>query len=411
MSADQSPSLSELLTPDGLADPLPVYRRWREWEQRNGPHPALVLDHATITAIYVDPDMSAARIPNVIRSAPADVQPTLIPLERILSSIVAFQDPPDHTRVRSVLARAFTPRVVRRQEEAVTRVAARLVDAMAADGNPDVVAAVSYPMPAFVIGAMLGIPDDALDGFADWAQKLVFFVGSSAPSGEEATALADALGSMGEFFGGLAAERRADPGDDLLSSMLAVADADAAADPDVRHITDDELFANALFLMTAGHETATNGITNGLLALLQHPDQRRRLEGDPGLIDTAVDEMLRYNSPIQISARLCTVDKDVNGRQRRPGDPLVLVLGAGNHDDEYYDEPQRFDITRTPNKHLSFGHGRHHCLGATLARSEMRAVIPLLFDRFPQLDLADDGPLDWQPTLNFRGVRSLELKW
>lgn len=148
-----------------------------------------------------------------------------------------------------------------------------------------------------------------------------------------------------------------------------------------------------------------------MLALLQHPDQRRRLEGDPGLIDTAVDEMLRYNSPIQISARLCTVDKDVNGRQRRPGDPLVLVLGAGNHDDEYYDEPQRFDITRTPNKHLSFGHGRHHCLGATLARSEMRAVIPLLFDRFPQLDLADDGPLDWQPTLNFRGVRSLELKW
>jgi len=410
-SAEQRPSMSELLTADGLADPLPVYRRWRQWERDHGRHSSLVLDHADITAIYLDADMSAARIGNVIRSAPEDVQSTLIPLERILSSIVAFQDPPDHTRVRSILARSFTPRVVRRQEEAVARTAVRLVDEMASSGNRDVVAAVSSPMPALVIGAMLGIPDDALDRFAAWAQQLVLFVGSSAPSGEDATAIADALGSMSVFFGELAAERRADPTDDLLSAMLAAADEDAVADPDVEHITDDELFANALFLMTAGHETAANGITNGLIALLRHPDQRRRLVDDPSLLDTAVDEMLRFDSPIQVSARLCTVEKEVAGRLRQPGDPLVLVIGAGNHDPANYDIPECFDIGRAPNKHLSFGHGRHHCLGAALARSEMRAVIPLLLDRFPRLALASDGPLDWQPTLNFRGVRSLELTW
>jgi pimeloyl-[acyl-carrier protein] synthase len=400
-----TPSLSELLTDVGLADPTDVYRRWRAWEVEHGQHPRLVLSHAGITEVYSDPTMSAARIGNLIRSTPEWVQDQLGDLEHMLSAIIAFQDPPDHTRIRSILARAFTPSVIRHQEASVERVAAQLIDQMKRSRDNDVVRAISSPMPSMVIGAMLGLPDRELNRFASWAAKLVFFVGSSAPTAEEALDMADSLGEMRTLLGSLAAERRAAPTDDLFSSMLAVADADEGPG-----ISDDELFANALFLMTAGHETATNGITNGLLALFQHPDQRALFEADPALLSTAVDEMLRFDSPIQISARLCDQDRFIAGCHRKAGEPVVLVIGAGNHDPAAFDHPERFDIARTPNRHLSFGHGRHFCLGAALARSEMRVVIPALLDAFPALHLADQS-LSWQPTLNFRGVRSLEVTW
>ncbi|MEM9714744.1 MAG: cytochrome P450 [Actinomycetota bacterium] len=400
------PSLKELLTPTGLRSPTDTYAAWRRWEAEHGTHPQLVLSHAAVSEVYADRHMSAARIGNVIRSAPDEVQATLGPLEAILSSIIAFQDPPDHTRIRSTMSKAFTPRVIRHQEAAVERIAARLVGDMAESGDPDVVRAVSDPMPAQVIGAMLGLPDGELPRFATWAQRLVFFVGSSAPSASQASEIAEALGEMHELLTDLAARRRAEPTDDLFSSMLAVADAEDGAG-----ITDDELFANTLFLMTAGHETATNAITNGLLALLRHPDQRARLGAEPELIDGAVEEMLRFDSPIQISARLCDRDRDIAGRSRRAGDPVVLVIGAANHDPAVFDAPERFDIGRDEGRHLSFGHGRHHCLGAALARSEMRVVIPMLLRAFPSLGLVDEAALEWQPTLNFRGVRELEVAW
>jgi pimeloyl-[acyl-carrier protein] synthase len=400
-----TPSLSELLTDDGLADPTSVYQRWRAWEAERGQHPRLVLSHTAITEVYGDPTMSAARIGNVLRSTPESVHDQLGDLEHMLSAIIAFQDPPDHTRIRSILARSFTPRVIKHQEAAVERVAALLIEQMKTSGDNDVVRAVSSPMPSMVIGAMLGLPESELDRFASWAAKLVFFVGSSAPTAEEALGMSDSLGDMRTFLGGLAAQRRAAPTDDLFSSMLAVADAEGGPG-----ITDDELFANALFLMTAGHETATNGITNGLLALFRHPDQRARLAADRTLLPTAVDEMLRFDSPIQISARLCDRDRLIAGRHRQAGEPVVLVIGAGNHDPDVFEHPERFDVSRAPNRHLSFGHGRHFCLGAGLARSEMRVVIPMLLDAFPSLQLADQS-LSWQPTLNFRGVRSLEVTW
>ncbi|MEO1063326.1 MAG: cytochrome P450 [Actinomycetota bacterium] len=403
---DDTPRLAELLTPTGLRDPLSAYGRWRAWEAEHGTHPILVLSHAAISEVYADRDMSAARIGNVIRSAPDDVQATLGPLEQILSSIIAFQDPPDHTRIRSIMAKSFTPKVIRHQEAAVERIAGRLVADMAASGDTDVVRAVSHPMPAQVIGAMLGLPDGELPRFAAWAQRLVYFVGSSAPTAAQAREIADALGEMHQLLTDLAARRRAEPTDDLFSSMLTVADTEEGPG-----ITDDELFANTLFLMTAGHETTTNGITNGLLALLRHPDQRARLGEEPSLIDTAVDEMLRFDSPIQISARLCDRDREIAGRSRRAGDPVVLVIGAANHDPEVFDRPERFDVGRAEARHLSFGHGRHHCLGAALARSEMRVVLPALLDAFPALALVDEAALAWQPTLNFRGVRELEVAW
>ncbi|MEM7322461.1 MAG: cytochrome P450, partial [Actinomycetota bacterium] len=252
----------------------------------------------------------------------------------------------------------------------------------------------------------LGVPETDLANFGRWAMTIVEFVGAASPSDAQSTAIADALAQTREYLSDLAVRRRAEPTVDLFSSMLAVAtgEDDAGA-------TDDELFANSLFLMTAGHETATNGITNGILALLQHPEQRRLLTRQPDLIGSAVEEMLRFDSPIQVSARLCDRDRVVAGRERRAGKPLVLVLGAGNHDPTVFTEPGRFDINRSEERHLSFGHGRHFCLGASLARSEMSVVIPGLLQTFPDLALADPDGIQWQPTLNFRGVRSLPVTW
>ena len=404
--SNQTPSLKELLTPSGLDDPGPVYDRWRSWEIEHGVHPNLVLSHDAISEVFHDPDVSAARMGKVIESASVQSQIRLEPVRDLLLSIIAFLDPPDHTRIRRLMAKAFTPKVVRRQEAAVLDTADRLVNEMLAEGHSDLVSALSYPMPSLVVGAMLGVPESDLDRFGRWALTIVEFVGSPAPTDAESAAIGDALEQTREYLSGLAARRRAEPADDLFSSMLRVAtgEDDAGA-------TDDELFANALFLMTAGHETATNGITNGCLALLRHGEQRSLLETQPELIDSAVEEMLRFDSPIQVSARIVDRDRTIAGRPRAAGEPLVLVLGAGNHDPVVFEDPHRFDITRNEERHLSFGHGRHYCLGASLAKSEMRAVIPALFRAAPKLTLADPDNLQWQPTLNFRGVRSLEVTW
>jgi cytochrome P450 len=400
------PDLQDLLSEEGLQNPTGFYDRWRAWEQENGPHPALVLSHAGISEVYADKEVIAARIGNVIASASPEGRARIEPVQDLLLSIIAFLDPPDHTRLRRLLSSAFTPKVIRHQEAAVQSIADRLVSSMETSGNTDLVEAVAYPMPSLVIGAMLGVPEADLANFGRWAMTIVEFVGAASPSDEQSTAIADALGQTREYLSGLAAKRRAMPTDDLFSSMLEVStgDDDAGA-------TDDELFANSLFLMTAGHETATNGITNGVMALLQHPEQRQLLAESPELIGGAVDEMLRFDSPIQVSARLCDRDRVIAGAERRAGKPLILVLGAGNHDPAVFTDPGRFDITRYEERHLSFGHGRHFCLGASLARSEMSVVIPALFERFPALELSDPDGIQWQPTLNFRGVRSLPVGW
>lgn len=403
---EERPDLQQLLTEEGLRNPTEAYRAWRAWEQENGPHPALVLSHAGISEVFSDKDVIAARIGNVIASATPEGRAKIEPVQDLLLSIIAFLDPPDHTRLRRLLAKSFTPKVVRHQQAAVRSIADRLVSGMANTGNHDLVEAVAYPMPSLVIGAMLGVPETDLKNFGRWAMTIVEFVGAASPSDAQSTAIADALGQTREYLAGLAATRREHPTDDLFSSMLEVStgDADAGA-------TDDELFANSLFLMTAGHETATNGITNGVMALLQHPEQRQLFVERPELIDGAVDEMLRFDSPIQVSARICDEDRVIAGQERRAGKPLILVLGAGNHDPAVFTTPERFDITRNEERHLSFGHGRHFCLGASLARSEMSVVIPTLFDAFPHLELTNEASIQWQPTLNFRGVRSLPVTW
>jgi len=396
--------LRELLSPAGVADPYAVYRRLHADAAAGRDLGRLVIGHADAITVLADRTLSSDRITTTLKPLSDSGHPPFDPLERTLRAIVAFQDAPAHTRVRRLLQSSFTPAVVRRQRDAITNVASRLVDRFADEPSrcSDLVAAVTFPLPALVIGTLLGIDDRDLPQFQSWALQLVRFFATGRPDVALATETQAALMAMRAFMTDLVPRRRADAGDDLLSAMIAARDGDGA-------LTEDELFANALFLMTAGHETAANQLGNGVRALLDHREQRLLLMAEPTRLDAAVEEMLRYDSAVQMTARTVIGDRTMIGREWQTGAAAVVLLGAANRDPARFDEPDQFDITRTPNAPLSFAHGAHHCLGAALAREELRVVIPLLFDRLPALALAE--PIECQPTLDFRGPTRLVVRW
>ena len=396
--------LRELLSPTGITDPYTVYRRLHADAAAGRDLGRLVIGHADALTVLADRTLSSDRISTTLKPLADGERRSLDPLEPTLRAIIAFQDPPAHTRVRRLLQASFTPTVVRRQRAAISDVAARLVGAFARQPSQcgDLVAAVTFPLPALVVGALLGIDDQDLPQFQRWALQLVRFFGTGRPDIALATETRSAVVAMRSFMGVLVPRRRADPGDDLLSAMIAARD-------DGDALTEDELFANALFLMTAGHETAANQLANGVRALLDHPEQRQLLLAEPERLDLAVEEILRFDSAVQMTARTVPTARTMVERQWRDGDAAVVLLGAANRDPLRFVEPDRFDITRTPNAPLSFAHGAHHCLGAALAREELRVVIPMLFDHLPAVALAE--PVECQPTLDFRGPTGLVVRW
>lgn len=396
-------ALRSLLTPQGLADPYSLYRELRDTEASGGSIGRLVVRHDQATAALIDRSMSCDRIPGLVATLSEAVRAEVTVVERTLRDIVAFRDPPGHTRIRRLLAKAFTPAVVRQERLAVERATRFLLDDITDEREVDLHARVTYPLPAMVIGALLGVPDTELERFQAWALDIVSFVGSGQLDADLARRTRDSMMEMREYLAELVEQRRLAPGDDLLSAMI------AAAEEDDR-LTTDEIYANAVFLMTAGHETATNMLSNGVLTLLRHQEQIQLLRTDPGLIESATEEMLRFESPVQVTARFVTEDTEFSGRRLRAGDALILLLGAANRDPDVFAEPDRFDIGREKNHHVAFALGPHFCLGASLARLEMQVVVPMILERFPNLRLRD-ADIAWQPTLSFRGPTELAVQW
>lgn len=393
--------LRTLLTPDGLADPYRVYREIRAASDAGRSTGRVLFRHRDVRAALGDRDLRADRVDSILRPLPAEVRATTGPLERTLRDIIVFRDPPDHTRLRRLLTSAFSPRVVSAALPAIAAATDELLDGLDADDVMDLHGGLTYPLPAIVVAALLGIPAADRDAFRSWALDLVMVVGSGAINPELATTAATSMTRMRELMDRLVSERRARPGPDLLSAMIEAADGGD-------RLTGDELCANALFLMTAGHETATNMLSNGILTLLRHPDQLNLLRANPSLLDPAIEEILRYEGPVQIAARIADRDRQVAGLDVRAGQPLIIMLGAANRDPDAFDRPDTFDITRSPSPHVAFSHGMHFCLGAALARAEAATVLPRLLARFPVLRLADE-PVEWQPTLDFRGPQRLPL--
>jgi len=314
-----------------------------------------------------------------------------------------LQDPPDHTRLRALVSKAFTPRAIEGLRRQIESMVDGLLDAATDRGEMDLIADLAYPLPAGVICEMLGVPQRDRDRLREWSTDIARSLDALIVSDPEVIARAKAAGvAIREYFQRLVAERRRAPRADILSALIA---AEEAGD----RLSTDELFATVILLFLAGHETTANLIGNGVLALLRHPAELARLRGDPTLIESAVEELLRYDCPVQRVSRLTTADVVIGDRTIPSGSLVLALLAAANRDPAYFLEPDRLDLGRRDNRHLAFGSGIHFCLGAPLARLEGRIVFAALLRRCPRLDLAADR-VEWRQTFALRALVTLPIR-
>jgi cytochrome P450 len=300
------------------------------------------------------------------------------PLYRHHTTSLVFNDPPLHTRVRRLIAGALTPRAIAAMEDSVTALVDRLLEAMAERGSCDLIGDFASAIPVEVIGTLLGVPPDERGELRGWSLAILGALEPVVSSTAAARGNA-AVTAFLAYLDGLVARRRAQPGDaerDVLTRLI-------GSDTDAERLTAEELLHNCIFLLNAGHETTTNLIGNGLVALHGHPGERARLVAEPALIRSAVEEILRYESSNQLGNRITTVAVELGGVAMPAGTPVTLCIGAANRDPAQFPDPDRLDVARTPNRHLAFGSGIHQCAGMSLARLEGAVAISRFLARFP----------------------------
>lgn len=324
-----------------------------------------------------------------------------------LRNTLLFRDPPGHTRLRGLVNKAFTTRGVEDLRPRVEQIANELIDRIVDHGRMDLLDDFAYPLPTTVICEWLGVPVDDRPLFAAWMRALAerFNVQPSLLLWRRGRMQRgrEAVDGLGNYMRDLIAQRRRDPQDDFLSTLIAV-------EEDGEMLSEDELVAMATILLLGGHETVANLTASGMLALLRHPEEIQRLRGDPGLIRSAVEELLRYEPPAQMMVR--TAGEDIHlGRATIPrGDLVLIIVGAANRDPGQFADPDRLDIGRQPNAHLGFAAGIHYCIGAPLARLEAQTAITTLLRRLPDLQVDTTSPV-WRGTIALRGLQSLPLKF
>lgn len=391
--------LAELFDPAARADPYPHYRRWRENAPRHRAGGMLVLSrHDDCTAVLRNPAFGHTEDdPPQRQQNPALVDENGRPVRSFLGL-----NPPDHTRLRRLVSAAFTPRRVAHLAPRVEVLARQHVDEVLGGGPVDLIGSLAAPLPVIVISELLGVPAQDRDLFAGWSHAMARgldpdFLLPQDVLDQQARARAEFV----DYFRELIAERRRHPGDDLLSGLVGVRDQGDA-------LSEQELLATCVLLLIAGHETTVNLIGNGTLALLRKPEQLRRLRSTPDMAERAVEEMLRYDSPVQLTLRYALEDTELAGSPVPAGTFVLALLGAANRDPSAHDDPDRFDIAREPGRHLAFGQGIHFCLGAPLARLEGRIVFQELARRERTLQLA--GEPEWKTNIVLRGMSQLPVE-
>ncbi|MGH7366853.1 MAG: cytochrome P450 [Candidatus Rokuibacteriota bacterium] len=313
------------------------------------------------------------------------------------------RDPPDHTRLRSLVSKAFTPRALERLRPEIQHIVDGLLAEVSGRGSMDLIEEFAYPLPVRVICEMLGVPVKDHERFKAWGLDIARGLDAIMlpPDSEVGKRSVSGRRALAGYFRELIAERRAAPRDDMLSALIA---AEEAGDK----LSEEELLATCILLLVAGHETTVNLIGNGTLALLRHPAELQKLREHPGLIGSAVEELLRFDGPVQRTARIPSEDVTIGGHTIGKGEMVMPFLGAADRDPTQFPEPDRLDITRADNRHIAFGMGIHFCLGAPLARMEGQIAINTLLGRLPKLALATDRP-EFRQSLTLRGLRSLPV--
>lgn len=379
-------------------DPFPLYTRARR-EHPAWRHPGLpvvsVFGYDDVQAILKDPVRWSSSFPPAAGIEPReDLPPSLL-----------GTDPPEHTRLRSLVNQAFTPRMVRRLEPRMLMIARELVDAAVAAREVDLVEALTYPLPVIVIADIIGIPSEDRAQFKEWSDALVRNLGAgifAAPSPERVEAQRRVVDALRAYFTELIEKRRVEPREDLLSGLV-------QAELEGSRLSFNEMLQLLVLLLVAGNETTTTLIGNAVLELLASPDALDRLRQDPTAIPAAVEEVLRFASPVQLDPRRCTQPIELHGVPIEPNMLVLCWLGSANRDELVFAEPERFDIGRTENRHLAFGFGPHYCLGANLARLEARVALRVLLARTRSFRRLDDAPLPLHPSVVFRAVTRLPL--
>ena len=405
MSDAEPISIAEMLKdPAVRADPYPTYAAVRDMGRfvttvYGG---RIVTRHEDVFAVLRDARFSSNPRHQMGAEQFAELarQVGLGDLQEMFGRVMLNADPPDHTRLRRIVSKAFTPRAVEDMRPRIGELVDGFLDEMAANGGGDLVQSLAFPLPVTVISEMLGVPMDDHGALRAWTAEAVKALDPS----DDVMALfpaAEAIRAMRSYFDELVRHRRESPGDDLLSALI-------AAEDEGDHLTHEELLDTAILLFGAGHETTVNLISGGVLNLLRHPDQLQLLRDDPSLIGSAVEELLRFGPPVQLVGRNATVDVDYDAQGIEQGSQLIPFLACANRDPDVFPDPDRLDITRSDNRHVSFGGGIHLCLGAPLARVEGQEAIGRLVRRFPTISL-DEGDVEWKPTSTLRGPARLRL--
>ena len=409
MSVEQSTDLDALLTSPGFyRDPYPAFHRLRaedpvHWSDAWGGWVLTRYDDIEKVLRDFRRFTKAGHVTKALDDLPQDVLAKIGPLRQNFSVGMPQTDPPEHTRIRALISKAFTPAVVESTGERIAALVDQLIDAVAHRGEMDLIADFAFPLPAIVVAEMLGFPTEDLDQIKAWSDGIVSFHGSGRADPERVLKSNEAFVEMRAWLRRLFEERRRQPKDDLVSRLVAV-------EEEGEMLTETELVATCITLLTAGHETTTGLITNGMLALLHHPDQRELLEQNPDLIESAVDEFLRYDPPFQRTWRLAAEDLELRGKRIQKGQVVSQMLGAASRDPERFPDPDRLDITRQDTTHLAFGFGVHYCLGAGLAHREAEIAIPTLLRRLPGLKMAADEP-EWKANITFHMPESMPLEF
>jgi hypothetical protein len=394
-------SLYQLLDPEVLANPYPLYQRLRTeapvyWD------PYL---HAWVVTRYADVitvlhHFSANRTPSPEQLAAIGLA-ELAPLAQVMVKQMLFMDAPDHTRLRGLASTAFTPARVEALRSHIRGILNDLLAPVLAAGRMDVIADLAAPLPAIVTAEMMGVPSADADQLKEWSADFAEVLGNFQHNPDRAARTLKCVEEMTSYFRDAIQSQRGQPRDGLINALL-------TAEIDGDRLTEEEIIANCIVTMVGGQETTTNLIGNGMLTLLRHPNELERLRNDLTLIPSAVEELLRYESPSQHTARICSEDTELGGKKIRKGQAVIAVMGAGNRDPERFPDPDRLDLGRPDNRHLAFGWASHFCFGAPLARMEGQLVFEAIARRMTNLQL-EPGALVWRDNLGLRGLISLPV--
>jgi cytochrome P450 len=406
MSSAPSNLAKKALFSEGFQqNPYPAYERFLEegpihyLDWGNGMWAAF--GYAECTSILKDPRLSVKRTGAFLLALPEEQRPEFTELAHLLSLWMLFIDAPAHSRLRKLMNKGFSPVAVESLRQQIEAIVDRMLEPLRHASEAELMHEIAHPLPVRVIAEMLGIPDTMQDQLVQWSDAIATFFGSPHRTLEKIRSAHQAVIALTEYFRDVVARRRQQKGNDLISLLLKI-------EEDGEVLTEEELYAQCVMLLFGGHETTRNLIGNGMYTLLRHPEELSKLRERPEMIRTAVEELLRYESPVQNTARIAKEEVEICNVRLSQGEVIAVMLGSANRDPQQFKDPSRLDLSRLNNAHLAFGAGPHFCIGNQLARLEAQVAILKMTQEFPRMRLTGK-PAEWAPNFSLRGLRDLPV--